>query len=80
MIGTIQWDVSLGRSDAKTAFVSASSFRDEPRQGHLDRCNTVVSYLAKFKCATIRIRTEEPDLLSIPTTPCDWEKSVYGKV
>ena len=37
-------------------------------------------YLAKSKWATIRIRTEEPDLSSTPTTPHDWEESVYGKV
>ena len=47
---------------------------------HLYRCKIVVSYLEKFKHATIRIRTEEPDLSSIPTTPCDWEESVHVKV
>ena len=24
--------------------------------------------------------TKEPDLSSTPTTPCDWEESVYSKV
>ena len=55
-------------------------FRVEPRQVHLDLCKIVVSYLAKFKWATIRIRTEEPDFSSIPTIPYDWEESIYGKV
>ena len=49
-------------------------------QGHVDRCKRVVSYLANFKHATIRIRTEEPDFSSMPTTSCDWEESVYGKI
>ena len=80
MIGAIQWAVSLGRLEANTAVMTLSSFRDEPRQGHLERCKRVVSHLAKFKWATIRIRTEEPDLSSIPTAPRDWEESVYGKV
>ena len=60
--------------------MTLASFRDEPTQGHLDRWKRVVSYLAEFKWATIRIRTEEPYLSSIPTTPHDWEESVCGKV
>ena len=39
-----------------------------------------MSYLVKFKLATIRIRTEESEVSSKPTTPCDWEGSFYGKV
>ena len=79
MIGTIQWTISLGRLEVNTAEMTLASFRDDPRQGHLDRCKKVVSYLAKFKCATIRIRTAEPDTLSTPTVPRDWEESVCGK-
>ena len=60
--------------------MTLASFRAEPREGHLDRARRVVSYLVKFKHATIRIRTEEPDLSSIPITPYEWEESVYGKV
>ena len=56
------------------------SFRSDPRQGNLDRCKRVVSYLAKFKWDAIRIRTEEPNLSSMLTTPRDWEDSFYGKV
>ena len=80
MIGAIQWAVYLGRLDINTTAMSLASFRDEPRQGHFDHYKRVVSYLAKFKWATIRIRTEEPDLSSIPTTPYDWKESVYGHV
>ena len=55
-------------------------FRAEPRQVHLDLCEKVISYLFKFKWATIRIRNEEPGLSSMPTTPRDWEESIYVKV
>ena len=60
--------------------MTLASFRAGPRQGHIDRCKRVVSCLEKFKHDAIRIRTEEPDMSSIPTTPCDLEESVYGKV
>ena len=80
MIGAIRWAISLGRLDINTTVMTLASFRAEPRQAHLDRCKIDVSFLDKFKCATIRIRTEEPYLSSIPTTPHDWEESVYGKV
>ena len=60
--------------------MTLASFRDDPRQGYLDRCKRFVSYLEKFKHATIRTWTEEPDLSCMLTTPCDWEESVCGKV
>ena len=72
--------MSLGRLDVNTAVKTLASFRAKPRKGHLDRARRVVSYLVKFKHATIRIRTEEPDLSFIPITPYEWEESVYGKV
>ena len=79
-IRAMQWTVSLGRLDANTAVMTLASFRAEPREGHPDRAKRVVSYLVKFKHAIIRIRTEEPDLSSIPITPYEQEESVYGKV
>ena len=33
-----------------------------------------------MKHAVIRMRTEEPDLSSLPSVEFDWEKSVYGNV
>ena len=56
MMYTIQWDFSLGRLD--TAVMTLASFIADPRQGHRYRYKIVVSYLAKFKWDTIRIRTE----------------------
>ena len=60
--------------------MTLASFIAEPRQGHLDRAKRVVSYLVRFKCATLRIRIEESDFSSIPITPYDWEESLCGKV
>ena len=80
LLGSTQWATSLGRLDVDAAVMTLASFRDEPREGHLDRATRVVSYLVKFKHATIIIRIEEPDLSSVPITPCDWEESVCGEV
>ena len=72
LIGALQWTVSLGRLDINTAVMTLSSFRVEPRKGHIDRIKRVYSYLAKMKHATIRIRTEEPDLSGLPDQVFDW--------
>ena len=49
--------------------MTLASFRAEPIEIDLDRDTIVVSYLVKFKNATIRIRTKEPYLSSIPIIP-----------
>ena len=43
----------LGRLDASTAVMTLASFRDEPREGRLYRARRVVSYVLKFKHATM---------------------------
>ena len=80
MVGTIQWAVSLGKLVINASVMTLSYFRAYPREGHLDFCKRFVSYLAKFKWATISIRTKEPDLSSMPTTLGSWEESVCVKV
>ena len=80
LIGAIKWDVSLGRLDVNATVMTLASFRAKPREGNVDRARRVVSYLVKFKHATIRIGTEEPDLSSMPITPYEREESVCGKV
>jgi len=37
----MQWAVSIGRWDIQTAVMTLSSFRAQPRQGHLDRAKRV---------------------------------------
>ena len=60
--------------------MTLASFRAEPIERHFDIARRAVSYLVKFKHVTIRIRTEETDLFSIPIAPYEWEESVWGKV
>ena len=66
LVSAMQWEVSIGRLDINTAVITMSSFRVEPRKGHVDRIKKIYCYLVKFKHATIRIRTEEPDILGLP--------------
>ena len=54
--------MSLEILDVNTAVMTIA------RQGHADRFKRVVSHLAKFKWATISVKTEEHDLSSISTT------------
>ena len=80
MIGALQWAVSIGRLDITTAVMTLSSFRVAPRVGHLDRAKHVYGYLMRFREATIRINTEEPDFSELPVQNHDWSYSVYGDV
>ena len=80
LIGSLQWAVSLGRFDITTAVMTMSSFRANPRKGHLERVKRMVGYLSKFRHAAIRVRTEKPDYSHLPDAHYDWEKSVYGNV
>ena len=80
LIGALQWAVTLGRIDITTAVMTMSSFRVNPRIGHLDRLRRIYGYLSKMKHAVIRIRTEEPDYSDLPDQQFDWTYSVYGDV
>jgi Reverse transcriptase (RNA-dependent DNA polymerase) len=77
MIGAMQWAVQIGRFDIATAVMTLSSFRANPRQGHLDRCKRIYGYLSKMRHAVVRIRVEEPDYSALPNKIYDWEQSVY---
>ena len=78
MIGSLQWAISLGRFDISTAVMSLSSFRASPRKGHLQRAKRIYGYLAKFKDAAIRIRTDIPNYSEIDNKNYEWETTVYG--
>jgi hypothetical protein len=66
MIGALQWAVSIGRLDITTAAMTLSSFRAQPRHGHMDRAKHIYGYLAKMKDAVIRVRTAELDYSALP--------------
>ena len=66
LLSTLQQVVSLCRLDINTAVITILSFRVKLRKEQMDRVKRIYSYLTKFKYATIRIRTEELDLSSLP--------------
>jgi len=77
MIGALQWAIQLGRFDIMTAVMTLSSFRANPRQGHLDRARRIYGHLSKMRHASIRIRAAVPDLSALPTVDYSWERTAY---
>jgi hypothetical protein len=65
VIGSLQWCISLGRSDIQTATTTMSRFSTAPKRGHLERFKQMYSNLRIFKSAAILFRAEEPDF-SVP--------------
>ena len=78
MIGAAQWVIQLGRFDIAVHVMTLSSFRVQPRQGHLDRIKRIYGYLSNMRHSTIRIRTENPDLSSFQPMTYDWSKTPYA--
>ena len=79
LIGSMQWAVSIGRMDVQTAVMSMSSFREQPRVGHLERLKRIVGFLAAFRDYKIRFCTDEPDFSNVPPIPDhDWKYTPYG--
>ena len=79
-IGALQWVITIGRFDISVAVATLSSFRAQPRKGHLDRVKRIYGYLAKMRHATIRVRTAEPDYSGLPVPVFDWSRTVYGDI
>jgi hypothetical protein len=78
MIGALQWVIQIRRFDINTAVMTLSSFRANPRLGHLNRCKHIYGYLYKMRNTAIRIRVDEPDYSALPTKVYDWEQSIYA--
>ena len=78
LIGQLQWLISLGRFDIAVHVMSLSSFRAQPRKGHLDRAKRIVGYLLFLPDGAIRFRTGEPDFSSLKDQEYDWTRSVYS--
>ena len=60
--------------------MSVSFFSLDYRIGHIGRIKRTHSYLCKQKCGSVRLRTDELDLLAITYVHYYWEESVCGKV
>ena len=65
----MQWAVSIRRWDTQTAVMTLSSFRAQPRQGHLDRAKRVYCYLKNMKHFKVRFRINEPEYSDLPDIP-----------
>jgi hypothetical protein len=77
MIGAPQWMVTIGRFDIFTAVMSLSSFRAEPRVGHLERLKRIYGFLSKIHHAVLQICTEEPEYLDLQDLEHDLLQNTY---
>ena len=80
VIGSLQWEISIGRMDISVAVMTLSSFRELPRRGHLERAKRVVDNLSKMEEGGIRYCTELPDYSTLQRPEYKWVTSVYGEV
>ena len=79
LIGCLQWLITIGRWDIQTAVMTLSSYRAQPRQGHLERIKRIYGYIYRFKHFCLRFRTDEPDMSYLnDKIKFDWTNSVYG--
>jgi hypothetical protein len=77
----MQWSISIERRDIKSAAMTLSSFRAQPRQGHLNRIKCIYGFLCRFRHFKLQFRVDEPDYSGIPKIPdYDWKHSVYGNL
>ena len=78
MIGSAQWVVSIGRFDVAVHIMTLSSFRAQPRKGHLERIKRVYAYIIKMKHAVIRYRTDMSDVTDFVFPELDWSNTTYA--
>ena len=78
MIGAAQWVIQLGRIDIAVHVMTLSSFRAQPRKGHLDRIKRVYGYLCKMNGAMIRFRTDMPDISDFDFPEFDWSNTPHA--
>jgi hypothetical protein len=68
MIGSLQWVVQIRCINITTAVMTLSSFRANPRQGHLNRVKRIYSYLSKMRNTTT-VFASAPTNLTTPIFP-----------
>ena len=79
LVGSMQWAISLGRWDIQTAVMTMSSFRAQPRIGHLQRVKRIYTYLMNQDYYKIRFDTTEPNYETVEVKKYDWSNTPYGK-
>jgi len=80
LVGSLQWSISIGWFDIVTAVMTMSSFRAQPRIGHLKRVKRICGYLYKTKDAAICIKVGEPDYSDLAEEEYDGASTIYGDV
>ena len=60
LIGSLKWDISLGRFDICINVMTMTIFISAPRQGHMDQVKRVYAYLDKTNKVCIQVWKEEP--------------------
>ena len=79
LIGAMQWAVSICRWDIQSALMTMSSFRAQPRFGHLTQVQRIYGYLCKFRHFMIRFCTDEPDQSPVSDMPnYTWKYLAYN--
>ena len=77
-IGSLQWLISIGRFDIMTHVMSLSSFRAQPRMGHLKRVKRLYGYIYRTRHYCIKFRTGTPEMSQFNNKlDMDWDRSVY---
>jgi hypothetical protein len=61
LVRAMQSAISKGRWDIQSAVMTLSSFRAQPRQGHLDRIQRIYGFLCRFRHFKLRFRIDELD-------------------
>ena len=74
LIGAFQWAVTIGRWDIQTAVMTMSSFRAQPRVGHLLRVKRIYNYIINRRHYLIRFNVNEPNYDDVPENRHDWSR------
>ena len=57
--------------------MTMSTFRQDPRVGHLQCIKRIFGYLTSLPHGAIRYRIHEPDYSDLPHKEYDWARTVY---
>jgi hypothetical protein len=80
MVGSLQWLITIGRWDIMTSVMSLSSYRAQPRKGHLEAVKRIYAYVNRTKHYTLKFRVDPPDMSKFDrVSTVTWDKSVYGE-
>ena len=79
LIGSLQWNISLGCYNIMCVVMTMSSFYAAPRIGQLEQLKQICGYLVNTADYRLCFRTHNVDYSDLVTKKEDWHK-IYGKV